>query len=409
MSEYISKIREAIEAKNFKLALSLLDRAPDKLISRALYYSLRADIFSYKLQFDRAASEAEKAISLEPNWAPPYNIFANALVELGQYSAARTAFDTAVTLAPHVGEFTFNRGQLKLLTGDWTGARGDYESRLLSSAFNIHSEIAAQPAWLGEPVKEKRLLLYWEQGQGDTIQFVRYVQNLEGNGNHVILEVQNSLCRLMQASFPNAQVISSGDALPAFDLRAAIPSLPWLLGETPDKLYAPQSYLAVPNEVRHLVRPAAAEISVGLVWAGNPSHINDRQRSILPETFLSLLNLKGVYWSSLQVGTSEKTKRILARAGVIDLTSGFSDFADTAAAIQALDLVITVDTSVAHLAGALGKPVWILLPFVPDWRWLLDRTDSPWYPSARLFRQPKRGDWASVLKEVKQALAEFRP
>ncbi|KJV09619.1 hypothetical protein VZ95_10315 [Elstera litoralis] len=146
-----------------------------------------------------------------------------------------------------------------------------------------------------------------------------------------------------------------------------------------------------------------------MVWAGNPNHINDKQRSIPQETLLELTKFDSFNWYSLQVGASDKAKRALARAGVTDLAPGFSDFADTAAAIQALDLVITVDTSVAHLAGALGKPVWILLPFVPDWRWLLDRSDSPWYPSARLFRQPKRGDWASVLKEVKQALADFRP
>ncbi len=248
-------------------------------------------------------------------------------------------------------------------------------------------------------------MLYWEQGHGDTLQFIRFAHLLTAAGMDLLLEVQTNLTRLLAQNFPRARFIGVSDALPIVDCRASIPSLPWLLGVTDESL-ASGAYLSAPTKFNVQLANSPA---IGLVWAGNPNHINDKQRSISQETLLELTNLAGFGWYSLQVGASEKAKRALVRAGVTDLSSGFTDFADTAAAIQALDLVITVDTSVAHLAGALGKPVWILLPFVPDWRWLLDRSDSPWYPSARLFRQPKRGDWASVLKEVKQALAEFRP
>lgn len=409
MIDYQRIIREALETKGPSVALKTLERARYSSLSSALYHSLRGDIFTHEILFDRAICEYEKAINIEPSWPPPYNGLANALVELASYDRALEAFDRAVELAPDVGEFAFNRGQLRLLLGDWSGAKADYERRLLSPTFQVHADIAKRPAWIGSDVVGRQILLYWEQGQGDTLQFVRYAHRLEAKGARIILEAQNPLIRLLQASFPKAEVISSGDALPEFDLRAAIPSLPWIFEEVPDAVYAPAPYLSVPSECVIPDLVAGRDCSVGLVWAGNPNHINDKQRSISQEALLEITKLKRFGWYSLQVGASEKAKRALVRAGVTDFSPVLTDFADTAAAIQALDLVITVDTSVAHLAGALGKPVWILLPFVPDWRWLLDRSDSPWYPSARLFRQPKRGDWASVLKEVKQALAEFRP
>lgn len=356
------------------------------------------------LNFPCALAEILKALHSAPDWAPAYNIQGNILTELGQFDEARVSFDRAVALAPEVPEFRFNRAQLLFLLEDWQAAVQDYEGRLHSPLFQPHADIAAYPLWRGKIEAGQRLLLYWEQGHGDTLQFIRFAHLLTAGGMDLVLEVQTSLARLLAQSFPRARFIGASEALPIVDCRASIPSLPWLLGVTPNSL--PRgAYLSSPTDPSFQLANSPA---IGLVWAGNPNHINDKQRSISQETLLELTKLAGFDWYSLQVGASEKAKRGLARAGVADLSSGFTDFADTAAAIQALDLVITVDTSVAHLAGALGKPVWILLPFVPDWRWLLDRSDSPWYPSARLFRQPKRGDWGSVLKEVKQALVAFR-
>jgi tetratricopeptide (TPR) repeat protein len=408
MLELEKKVFEALKVKNPALALKIVEKSDPLYLSRPLYYSLRGDIFTHQILFDRAVSEYQKALTLTPDFASAHNGLGNALIELADYDRALAAFDRAVQLAPNIGEFAFNRAQLRLLRGDWSGAKADYERRLLSPDFQVHADIARRPAWVGSAVGGQRVLLYWEQGHGDTLQFVRYAHRLEALGARVIIEAQKPLLRLLRASFPKAEVIGSGDVLPEFDVRAAIPSLPWIFGELPAAVYAPSPYLAVPGEVAPLGLVAGRACSAGLVWAGNPNHINDKQRSLPQEAVLELTNLSGFIWYSLQVGASDKAKRALARAGVTDLTLGFTDFAETAAAIQALDLVITVDTSVAHLAGALGKPVWILLPFVPDWRWLLDRSDSPWYPSARLFRQLKRGDWASVLKAVKRALVEFR-
>lgn len=369
------------------------------------YHALRAEVFVRDLQFAQALVEIEKAVRISPNWAPLYNIQANSLTELGRFDEARRSFDRAIALAPDVPEFQFNRAQLLFLLGEWQAAWPDYEGRLRSPLFQPHPDIAAYPQWLGELVPGHRLLLYWEQGHGDTLQFIRFAHQLMQGGMTVVLEVQESMTRLISQSFPGATVVDSSFPLPLVDSRASIPSLPWLLRMSPETL-PKGAYLQA--EVQADFRVGVPLAAVGLVWGGNPNHINDRQRSIPQEQFLSLTATPGISFYSLQVGATDKARRELARAKVTDLAPNFTDFADTAAAIQALDLVITVDTSVAHLAGALGKPVWVLLPFVPDWRWMLNRSDSPWYPSARLFRQSKRGDWASVLKEVKQALIEFR-
>ncbi len=408
MRGIIDLVQDCLGDGQFSKALRHLEQSEEKASRRELYHSLRGDVFSKQFLFEKACIEYRKAIELSTQWAPPYNGLGNALVELGDYDRALVAFDTALTLAPNIGEFALNRGQLRLLLADWSGAKTDYEARLLSPTFQVHPDIGRQPAWLGGATAGKRILLYWEQGQGDTLQFIRYARRLEAEGAKLIIEAQDTLIRLLQFNFPNAWVISGRDQLPEFDFRAAIPSLPWLYGETPETVWGWEAYLAAPTRLDLSEFGQGNSLKIGMVWAGNPNHINDKQRSITLETLESVFTGSGGQCFSLQVGASDKERRFLKRHGIIDIAGTFTDFADTAAAIQALDLVITVDTSVAHLAGALGKTVWILLPFVPDWRWMLNRSDSPWYPSARLFRQPKRGDWGSVLKEVKQALVAFR-
>lgn len=400
------KIAASLSAYKLSDALKYIDRLGLKAVYPEYHHSFRAEIFLRELNFSKALDEIGQALGFSSDMAALHNIKGNILIELGNHSEALSSFDQAVALAPAQGQFRFNRGQLRFLMGDWVGGRKDYEFRLTDPLFSPPAEIAARPVWRGQAEVGKTVLIHWEQGQGDTLQFVRFVQLVKAQGLLPVLEVQDSLRRLIAASFPDIPVVGEQDPLPLSDYRAAIPSLPWLLETLPDSVYAPAAYLraeASPELKRHTLSPA-----VGLVWAGNPNHVNDRQRSLSQEQLLGgVTAIPDVQFYSLQVGATDKQKRTLARANVIDLGTGFSDFADTAAAIQALDLVITVDTSVAHLAGALGKPVWILLPFAPDWRWLLERGDSPWYPSARLFRQPKRGDWGTVLKSVSDALTQF--
>jgi hypothetical protein len=242
---------------------------------------------------------------------------------------------------------------------------------------------------------------------GDTLQFLRYVPMVQAAGGTVILDVQRSLLRLA-AELPGiAALEATGDPLPPFEWHCPLMSLPAAFGTAIESIPAQVPYLRVPAEAKQSAESLEWPIDglrVGLVWSGNPLFPEDRLRSIPLSGFEPLLALNGVHFFSLQMGPAASQ---LAEVGApaIDLQPAIGDMADTAALIEKLDLVITVDTAVAHLAGALGKPVWVLLPFAPDWRWLMEREDSPWYPTMRLFRQPKFGNWPSVLERVRGELA----
>ena len=260
------------------------------------------------------------------------------------------------------------------------------------------------PQWDGSDPKGKRLLIYTEQGLGDTLQFCRYLPLLHQSGASIFFQLQARLRNLIAASMPWLDISSKGDQLPPTDAHCALLSLPHLVGTTLDTIPARVPYIAPPQQLatqwEDLIKPKRG-LRVGFGWAGSRDHRNDAHRSILPSAFAPLFNIEDATFFSLQVGGQPDP---LPPEHVIDLSPQLTDFAETAGAIANLDLVISVDTSVAHLAGAMGKPVWIILPFVPDWRWLLDRTDSPWYPTARLFRQKSSGDWAPIITEVAEAL-----
>jgi len=245
-----------------------------------------------------------------------------------------------------------------------------------------------------------------EQGLGDTLQCARYVPLLIDRGAAVTLCVQAPLARLLGASLPGVRVIADGEPSPDFDIHGLLMSLPLAFGTTLETI-------PPPLRLQRGERPAAfaalpgpkTRPRIGLAWSGNPTHLNDRNRSI---AFAALTPLLGedVEWIAIQNQIRASDADAFAASGrVAFFGDALDDFADTAALVEQMDLVVTVDTSLAHLAGSLGKPVWILLPYAPDWRWLLGRTDSPWYPTARLFRQPAIGDWASVIDEVRAALA----
>jgi glycosyl transferase family 9 (putative heptosyltransferase) len=255
--------------------------------------------------------------------------------------------------------------------------------------------------WDGGPLAGRAILLVAEQGAGDTLQMLRYVPRIVAQGASVKLMLPRSLQRLEGDALAAASLHAQDEAPPPYDCWAQLMSLPGLLGATEANIPAPIPYLRAPATAR---RGFAGEgRAVGLAWAGNPEHENDHNRSIPFARLAPLLALDDARWFSLQVGP--RATDIAGASGITDLAPLLQDFGDTAAAIDALDLVITVDTSVAHLAGALGKPVWLLLPHVPDWRWLLDRADTPWYPTMRLFRQARRGDWDEVIGRVAAELA----
>jgi hypothetical protein len=267
----------------------------------------------------------------------------------------------------------------------------------------------SKPLWLGEyPLARKTVLLHAEQGLGDTIQFVRYAPLLAGTGARVVMEVQRELAGLLGRVEGVTAVVGRGDPLPAFDVHCPLGSLPCAFGTEPSSIPAAVPYLKPDEQKLAAWRARLAHISsprVAIAWSGTPSHPDDRNRSISLVLLEPLLSLDHINVVSIQREVRQEDAELLARLPrLTNLGQELADFDDTAAVISLVDLVISVDTSVGHVAGALARPTWILLPFCPDWRWMIDRDDSPWYPTARLFRQGAPGDWPSVIARVTEEL-----
>jgi tetratricopeptide (TPR) repeat protein len=392
-------------------------------------------------RYDQALADYDQALAIRPDFAGAHNNRGNVLQQMTRYDQALASYDQALALAPHDVQALHNRGAAlqalnrqaeavasyeralavepdnadvqwseslaRLSLGDFRNGWPKFESRWHTSDVSSRQRFP-QPLWLGDDsLAGKTILLYAEQGLGDAIQFVRYVPLVAARGGKVVLAVHAELKPLLRG-LAGAGVFGEGEPLPGFDLRCPLLSLPLAFGTTLETIPAQIPYLEAPPErlARWTPRLPPGSRRVGLVWSGNPAHQNDRNRSIAFERLAPLLSVAGVQFVSLQKDVRESDAQALRRQpGVVDLGPALDDFADAAAVVSQLDLVITVDTAAAHLAGAMGKPVWILLPFSPDWRWLLDREDSPWYPSARLFRQPTIDDWASVVTRVAQELA----
>lgn len=267
----------------------------------------------------------------------------------------------------------------------------------------------AQPRWDGGNVAGKRILLTREQGFGDTVHAVRYAALLAERGAEVIVQCQPPLTRLVATAPGVSAVVAEGSAAPPFDLHASLLDLPGLFGTTLETIPAQVPYLHPPDVTEpEDAGKAGRPLRIGLAWAGKPSHNNDANRSAALETFLPLFEVPGARFYSLQIG--ERSADIAALgigAMLTDVSGRIGDFLDTARLMTQLDLVISVDTAVVHLAGALARPIWVLLPHAPDWRWMLGRDDSPWYPTMRLYRQPAPRDWAPVIAAIKGDLAKL--
>ncbi|WP_448191367.1 tetratricopeptide repeat protein [Azospirillum sp. sgz301742] len=335
-----------------------------------------------------------KARDLCPQLATVHYNIGTLHEDLGAFKAALAAYREATVQDANYADAHWNLALLKLLTGDWHEGFAAYEWRWRRNGAEPLPVYRNSQPWNGKPKPGRSILLFGEQGLGDTIQFVRFAGRVAALGMEVVLHVQPALVRLFQGLPGIRQVVARDETPPRTDYHAALMSLPHLLRLAPKDAAMP-AYLAAPAEPRRTDKRR-----VGLVWAGNAGHRNDANRSI-PAALLGDLvrGAPDVEFVSLQVGPAAG-----ALSGVADAGSGFTDFADTAAVIGGLDLVISVDTAPAHLAGALGCPTWVLLPAAPDWRWGLGRDDTPWYPSARLFRQPSPGDWPAVIAAVGAAL-----
>jgi Flp pilus assembly protein TadD len=323
-----------------------------------------------------------------------------ALYKMGQFNEAEAKWKEALALRSTDADAHTNLGISYLLRGNFSEGLSLYESRLRQRTAKLPPQLAAP--WQGDDPAGKRLHVHAEQGFGDTIHFCRYLPLLRERGAILVFSVQRALRSLIAHSMPWLEL--QGDRPSPADFQCTLLSLPHLLKTTPHTIPAPIPYIhAPPQAISRLsaIIGQGAELKVGLAWAGNPKHFLDRERSLPFAALAPILAVEGVRFFSLQIGAA-------AREGsgvIVDVSPGLTDFARTAGAIANLDLVISVDTAVAHLAGAMGKRAWIMLPFVPDWRWLLEREDSPWYPTARLFRQRTRGDWEPVMREIAEGLA----
>ena len=352
--------------------------------------------------YDRALECAPRNVQLLTNRAA-------ALRRLDRADEAVRSASRALGIKPDFAHARFVESVGRLTLGDFAAGWRGYEARWQIGWLATQRRIFAAPLWLGkESLKGKTILLHAEQGLGDTIQFARYATLLASRGANVILEVQRPLLRVLSRLQGAAAVIAREEELPHYDFHCPLLSLPLACGTTLETVPADRAYLA-PGERDILfwrMRLPQRRPRVGLVWSGERSHDNDLNRSMRLETLEPLLDLPDVAFVSLQHEVRKEDLPLLqSRSDVCQIGGQFKDFADTAAAIALLDAVIAVDTAVAHLAGAMGKPLFLLLPFAADFRWLRERTDSPWYPSARLFRQPQFGDWDSVVKMLRQELA----
>ncbi len=359
-------------------------------------------------RFDEALAQYQQARALRPDYAEAYHKIGNVLLDLARTDEAVAAYEQALRLRPDYPDARFGRAVAWLQAGDFARGFPEFEWRWRRKTFPPRP--FPQPIWDGSALDGRTILLHAEQGFGDTLQFVRYFPLVKRRGGRVILECQDVLVPLLAACPGVDQVVEKGVPLPPFDTHAPLVSLPGILGTTLATIPADVPYLFTDAAARTRWREALGAdpaFRVGIAWQGNPGHPNDRHRSVPLGRFERLARLPGVRLYSLQKGPGAGQLAALAgRFPVVDLGTRFETFMDTAAAIQALDLVITVDSAVAHLAGALAAPIWVLVPYAADWRWLRHRDDNPWYPTMRLFRQPRPCDWDEPFGRLEAALAE---
>ncbi len=341
----------------------------------------------------------------------------NTLLDMGRAAEALEAHKLAVQLDPECSGAEYNLALTRLRMGEWALGWREYESRWRFRQVHRKPRVFKQPRWKGQALRGKGILLHAEQGLGDTIQFGRYAAMVVARGGQPILLVQNATERLMRSlsvvRSGLATVALPGEAATGFDFECPLMSLPAVFGTIVDTVPWDGAYLAAePEMVREKQRQfptLGVGPRVGIAWAGNPQYKADAQRSTVLSTLLPLLRMPGVEWISLQKGDPVTQIPLLPPdVHVLDGSSKEKDLAETAALIATLDAVVTTDTCIAHLAGAMGRPVWILLPYLSDWRWMQERETTPWYPTARLIRQRTPGDWADVVERVQAELAAFR-
>ncbi len=398
---------------NSQLALQYIQQAIKLSPTNAACHLNLGNIYKDVAQLELAIASYLRAIELRPTYHMAYCNLGAIQEQLGEFDKAIESYDHALTLAPGYPDATWNRGALALLLGDYATGWVLCESRWGVKAHQMAQKEVSGIRWTGqEPIADKQILIFAEQGLGDSIQFCRYGLMLQQLGAKVVLQVPRTLKKLLQTLSNTINVIGYDEQPPECDYYCPMGSLPMAFGTTLETIPSYRAYLHAPlenNQPWGERIPDDTKPHIGLVWRGNPEHFNDRNRSINLKTLLSVLP-QNCNYVCLQVEVNRDDQEALsAHPNIFKGSKSFQDFADTAAVCANLDGVVTVDTSVAHLAGALGIPTLVLIPFVPDWRWLLGRDDSPWYPTVRLYRQKVRGDWSGALVKLAEELKSIHP
>ncbi len=392
--------------QNFREIVKLNPNLPDSRYSLGVVLHLQG-------RHQEAVIHYQAAVDLDPYFIKAYYNLANALLSCGRYEEALAATRATLRCDPTHADAHWLLGMLLLQSGDLRNGWREYEWRWKAQNFLIKTPDLDRPQWDGSALEGKTLLIHMEQGRGDMIQFIRYAPMVAAMGGKVIVCAVQELVSLLESVEGVSLVVPQTGPLPDFDLHTPVLSLPHLLNSTLETIPCNVPYLQPHHNKVEFWRktlPDDGRLRVGLAWQGSPLNRDNQKRSCALAEFQILGDLPGINFFSLQLGKgSEQLSELPESMKITDLSDQINDFSDTAAIIVNLDLVISVCTAVAHLAGALGKPVWTLLSFVSDWRWFLERSDSPWYPTMRLFRQNSHGDWYNVLVRVRQELIQMQP
>ena len=400
-------------------AIATMRRAAELLPTRADVYSHLGRYYVGSRRVEESLAPLCRAVELAPGDSVYHANLGGSLYTLLRLKEAEQEYRKAIQLKPDEPAYHTDLALVLLLAGDWTNGLREYESRLKVPLMRTAPRSYARPQWDGSPLNGRTIFLHTEQGFGDAILFSRYVPILAESGGKVILEARPELLDLFQSLKGVGQLIGRGQTPPQFDVHAPLLSVPMFLGTTPQTIPTNVPYLRPDeNRIEHWrqiigAKAGDAKMRIGLVWGGSKSSAYDQQRSIMLQDLSPLLAVKDVRWYSLQVGVDALLSGPFVGGQMVELSGDFRDFADTAAAIESLDLVISVDTSVAHVAGAIGKPVWMFVPHLPFWPWLTEGTSTGWYPTMQLFRQTNPNTWVPTVSAVagalRQKLAALQP
>jgi len=395
------------ELERWEEALAAYDQVLRLDAGNARAWNNRGNVLQKLERWAEAATSYERALALHPDHAEALYNRGLVLLTLGRAREALDSIARSVAIAPANADAQWTRSIVHLLLGEFEPGWRLHEWRWKTRQMAHLARGFREPLWLGaERLDGRTILLHADQGFGDTIQMARYAPMVEAAGAEVVLEVPPQLRRLMTSLSPTIRVVARQAPPPAFDVQCPLGSLPLAFGTTVETVPAAHAYLHAASDDISLWKDrmgAGTRPRIGLAWSGNPNQQRDRERSIPFATLAPLLDPR-FEWHALQTDFRAGEEDAARAAGVHIWREALRDFADSAALAANLDLVISVDTSVAHLAGATGRPAWILVMWMPEYRWMLERADTPWYASARLFRQPAAGDWPATLAEVRRAL-----